>query len=71
MSWRWVYLDADSAVVPSKEEEAESFSSQSDAETWLGENWRELAADEVAAVRLVTETEADAAKTVYTMPLTE
>jgi hypothetical protein len=30
-----------------------SFSSQSDAESWLGENWRELAATGVESVTLV------------------
>jgi hypothetical protein len=40
MSWSWRYDDepAADAEMP----QPETFSSQSDAETWLGEHWREL-----------------------------
>jgi hypothetical protein len=48
MSWTWRYTpdgtDAD---------EATTFSSQSDAESWLGESWRRLAEAGVAGVTLV------------------
>lgn len=56
MAWTWVYLDAD-GTEPDIEigpagAEAE-FPTQGDAESWLGENWRELAAAGVAAVTLL------------------
>lgn len=54
MNWHWRLLDgagqsivADDAMSP-----GQHFPSQSDAETWLGENWRDLAAAGVAAVTL-------------------
>lgn len=40
MSWSWRYDPEPPADVPAPS--AEPFASQSDAETWLGENWREL-----------------------------
>jgi hypothetical protein len=48
MSWTWQY-EPDSAQA----EEAGAFSSQSDAESWLGESWRTLAAAGVAGVSLL------------------
>jgi hypothetical protein len=50
MSWNWRYdgeNDSDAAKA-----ESESFPSQSDAESWLGEQWRDLAAGGVAQVSL-------------------
>jgi hypothetical protein len=43
MAWTWRYeaedgSPADAAEIPTPD----SFATQSDAETWLGENWREL-----------------------------
>ena len=49
MSWSWRYLDANGATVRGP---AESFPTKSDAESWLGETWRELAQAGVAAVTL-------------------
>lgn len=51
MGWTWRYWGADG------EERTEPkppgpFPSQSDAETWLGETWQELAEAEVASVTL-------------------
>jgi len=40
MSWTWRYEDQNGAAVSSPP--PESFPSQSDAESWLGEHWREL-----------------------------
>ena len=40
MSWTWRYEDEQGAQVSSPP--PESFPSQSDAESWLGEHWREL-----------------------------
>jgi hypothetical protein len=51
MAWTWRFEDA--AGQPA-EGPAEAFSSQSDAESWIGQHWRELAADG-AAVAVLTE----------------
>ncbi len=50
MAWSWRYEGAngESANGPT-----ESFSSQADAESWIGQTWRELAASGVASVALV------------------
>lgn len=43
MAWMWRYESADGAPVGAgTAPAAEAFPSQADAETWLGENWREL-----------------------------
>ena len=42
MSWTWRIETSDGAAV-SLDFEVPEFSSQSDAESWLGEVWRELA----------------------------
>jgi hypothetical protein len=42
MPWRWRYEDSFSAVVHPPGLIAQSYPSQADAESWLGENWREL-----------------------------
>ena len=42
MPWSWRYEDVDGQPVDGP---AETFSSQADAESWIGQNWRELAAD--------------------------
>ncbi|HLL64600.1 MAG TPA: hypothetical protein VK453_02510 [Micromonosporaceae bacterium] len=39
MAWTWRYEDADGKPVDGP---GETFSSQSDAESWLGQNWRDL-----------------------------
>jgi hypothetical protein len=39
MAWTWRFEDADSRVVDGP---TEAFSSQSDAESWLGQTWRDL-----------------------------
>ena len=54
MGWTWVYTDLEGqpvAKVPSVAA-MEPFPSQADAETWLGECWRELLDDGVDAVSL-------------------
>jgi hypothetical protein len=63
MVWSWQYLDADAALMDSQT--TETFPSQSDAESWLGENWRELLAAGVMSVTLLEDK-----RTEYTMPLT-
>ncbi|HEY0485160.1 MAG TPA: hypothetical protein VGD72_02785 [Mycobacteriales bacterium] len=50
MAWTWRYEDVDGNEVPGPD--AEEFGSQSDAETWLGQAWRELAEAGVAQVTL-------------------
>lgn len=53
MSWHWRYEDAEGAEVdPPGAPAAESFTTRSDAETWLGETWRELLDSGVAQVSL-------------------
>ena len=50
MMWIWRYEDADGNAVTGP---TESFSSQADAESWLGQAWRDLAAAGVSAVVLL------------------
>jgi hypothetical protein len=59
-TWQWRFRDADGAVVgtePSSEAPAGSpsagFGSRSDAETWLGEHWRPIAAAGAVAAELL------------------
>ncbi len=63
MTWTWRYEDKSGAPVDRPKSEA--FPSQSDAESWLGEHWRELADHGVHRVVLL-----DDGATVYgPMPL--
>ncbi|GAA3736149.1 hypothetical protein [Salinactinospora qingdaonensis] len=69
MAWSWRYETAAGTVVESGANEslpAELFSSRGDAESWLGETWREL---REAGAEQVTLLEGD--RTVYTMSLDE
>lgn len=54
--WWWLLLDADGAPVTESavpEEYASlRFGTRADAESWIGEHWREVAAAGVAAVAL-------------------
>ena len=57
VAWRWRYEDsAGTTVTPADAPAGEAFPTQGDAETWLGENWRELLS---AGVHQVTLLEAD------------
>ncbi|HET8559272.1 MAG TPA: hypothetical protein VFL69_02015 [Marmoricola sp.] len=49
--WWWQLLDAEGRVVE-PEEGRQEFPSRSDAESWVGECWAELAEEGVAAVTL-------------------
>ena len=49
--WWWQLLDADGAVV-APEEGRQEFPNRSDAESWVGEFWADLADAGVAAVTL-------------------
>jgi len=67
MSWTWRAEDADRAAVSTgSAANIPSQPTQSDAETWLGEYWRDLAADGVAGVSLYC----DGALVYGPMPLT-
>ena len=68
MSFTWGFHDADGAVLTGPTApSAPAHGSQSDAESWLGESWRELAARGVAAATLLRDDEV-----VYgPMPLSE
>lgn len=51
MSWTWELLDAHGMPVTA-EGDRTSFPTQSEAESWLGEEWRSLLARGVDAVNL-------------------
>lgn len=50
MAWTWRYEAADPTA---RDGASESFASQSDAESWLGQSWRELAGAGVVTVILL------------------
>jgi hypothetical protein len=50
MAWAWRY---EGATGPKQAGSSETFPSQSDAESWLGQSWRELAAAGVVTAVLV------------------
>lgn len=64
MTWTWRYEDADGRPVPAPPS-TESFGTKGDAESWLGETWRELLDGGVQSVVLL---EGDRVE--YSMPLT-
>jgi hypothetical protein len=53
--WTWSYLDADARAMTGGSLVTTGFPSQSDAETWLGEQWRDLTDMGVEAVALLHE----------------
>jgi hypothetical protein len=53
MSWVWRCLDADGKQMRPQGVPTPTFGAQGDAETWLGETWRELADAGVDAVTLL------------------
>ncbi|HEX3897813.1 MAG TPA: hypothetical protein VHW74_01465 [Mycobacteriales bacterium] len=53
MAWLWRYENSDGATVDDAELPGESFPTQADAETWIGETWRELLEAGVAQVFLL------------------
>ncbi|MEU8345815.1 MULTISPECIES: hypothetical protein [Actinomadura] len=61
MAWSWRLERGDGSALGMSEE---TFSTQADAESWLGENWRGLRADEVDKVVLL-----DGETLVYEMSL--
>jgi hypothetical protein len=52
VEWTWTYLDADATAMTGEALVATGFPSQGEAESWLGEQWRELAEAGVEAVTL-------------------
>ena len=56
MPWSWRYENVEGAPVTGP---AETFSSQADAESWIGQEWRELAESGVAQVVLVEDERVD------------
>ena len=65
VTWSWRYQDAQGQDVPAPETPPEPFPTKGDAESWLGESWRDLLAAGVEQVVLV---EGDRVE--YAMPLT-
>ncbi|MBV9204750.1 MAG: hypothetical protein JO037_04960 [Actinobacteria bacterium] len=53
MPWTWRYEKADGTVISPDDLQEALFASQGDAESWLGENWRELLASGVDQVSLL------------------
>jgi len=53
MTWTWQLESADGTVLSARGLPVETFPSQSDAESWLGENWRSLLAAGVDQVTLL------------------
>lgn len=51
-AWTWTYEDAQGEPVTGEPTTETAFPTQSDAENWFGEVWRELAEAGVAAVTL-------------------
>lgn len=49
MSWRWRLIDADG----NQRELSQEFPNRSDAESWVGEVWQDLADDGIASVTLL------------------
>jgi hypothetical protein len=56
MPWSWRYEGVDDQPVAGP---VEAFSSQADAESWIGQSWRELAAAGVTQVSLVEDDRVD------------
>ncbi|GAA4970685.1 hypothetical protein [Actinoplanes utahensis] len=56
MAWSWRYEDADGKPVDGP---AEPFSSQADAESWIGQEWRNLQSAGVSTVILVEDDRVD------------
>ena len=51
-SWTWTYADADGAEVTPRSAPSRGFPTQADAESWVGEAWRDLLDEGVDAVSL-------------------
>ena len=56
MTWTWQLEKEDGGAVISPELPKDTFTSQGDAESWLGENWRALLESGVDQVSLMEDT---------------
>ncbi|MDS1269497.1 hypothetical protein RIF23_04205 [Lipingzhangella sp. LS1_29] len=65
MAWTWRCAGSDGQVLDLGEINTETFPSRGDAETWLGENWQDLAEAGASHVTLVQDDDT----VVYTMSL--
>jgi len=59
MTWTWQLEKEDGSPAGGREGAKESFGSQGDAESWLGENWRALLAIGVDQVTLLEDSRAE------------
>ncbi len=50
MAWTWRYENGEGQPIDGPDE---AFASQADAESWIGQTWRELAANGAVAATLV------------------
>ncbi len=55
MTWSWHYVRSDPTGMHDGPSGSQVFPTQSDAETWIGENWQELREAGVDAVTLFEE----------------
>jgi hypothetical protein len=53
--WSWNLLAADGSARPSAAERSQGFPTQAEAETWIGESWRDLLDEGVEQVELLEE----------------
>jgi len=53
VSWKWRYEKSNGTILEAAEHPTEEFPTQADAESWLGESWRQLVADGVDQVTLI------------------
>ena len=51
-AWTWTYADREGGELSGTAMVTSAFPTQSDAESWLGQSWRELADAGVASVTL-------------------
>jgi hypothetical protein len=56
MAWTWRYEDESGTAISPPDVPAESFPTQSDAESWLGETWRDLLEAGIVQVTLLEDT---------------
>lgn len=59
MTWTWQLEKEDGSVIAARELSKETWTSQGDAESWLGENWRALLAVGVDQVTLLEDSRAE------------
>ena len=59
MTWTWQFETEDGTAVSSRGLPKETFGSQGDAESWLGENWRGLLDSGVEQVTLLGDGKAE------------